>query len=64
MFADETQTNLGERKYYTIGRQFQNPLARYNDQSSLKSHVQKQKYILWWDAKGNSSLIHIHLFII
>ncbi len=46
MFADETQTNLGERKYYTIGRQFQNFFGRYSDQSSLKSHVQKQNYIL------------------
>ena len=39
MFADEGQKDLGERKYYTIGRQFQNVAARINDQNSLKSHV-------------------------
>ena len=31
MFAEEDQKDLGQRKYYTIGRQFQNVAARYND---------------------------------
>lgn len=46
MFTDETQKDLGQRKYYTIGRPFQNLLMRASDQSRLKSHVQKQNYIL------------------
>ena len=46
MFADETQRDLGQRKYYTIGRPFQNFIARAGDQQALKSHVAKQTYIL------------------
>ena len=45
MFVSESEKDLGKRKYYTIGRPFQNMIARANDQSRLKSHVQKQTYI-------------------
>ena len=46
MFTSEDQKDLGQRRYYTIGRPFQNLIARSADQSNLKSHVQKQTYIL------------------
>ena len=39
MFTDENEKDLGQRKYYTIGRPFQNMLMRVNDQSRLKSQV-------------------------
>ncbi len=46
MFTSEDEKDLGQRRYYTIGRPFQNIFARSMDQSRLKSHVQQQNYIL------------------
>ena len=46
MLVDESEKDLGKRKYYTTGRAYQNMLMRSNDQATLKSHVKKQTFIL------------------
>ncbi|CDW80949.1 UNKNOWN [Stylonychia lemnae] len=41
LFVDEGERNLGQRKYYTSARSYQNFIAARSDQSSLRSHEQK-----------------------
>jgi hypothetical protein len=46
MFVDETEKDLGKRRYYTLGRPIQNWIMVGADVSRLRSHVSQQKYIL------------------
>merc|ERR1712156_114034 len=37
-FVDESQTDLGERRYYCLPRRYTNPVTNGMDRSSLASH--------------------------
>ena len=45
-FVDETQKDLGARKYYCMPRRFTNPITNGMDSSALASHNAQQTFTL------------------